>query len=346
MLLGVLSDLQFRRRRFAIAVTGASLVFALSLAVAGLAASFDAEIDATQHAMDAGHWFVAPAASGPFTSFAPIAPAAVAALVAGTPTASPVLITRAPIGRDLIRKDAQIIGVAPGASGSPTDLTSGRAARRDGEAVVSDKLELAPSSTIRVASTDLTVVGTTPSTLLAGGPVVFTTLAQAQQILGAGSIITAVVSDTSPDHLPDGVREVTRSQVHEATLLPLQDAVGTITMMRSMLWLVAALIVGSILYLNAMERTRDVAVFKAIGVSTGSIVGSMMVQAAIIAIAAAVLADGLALLIGPLFPMKSVISVTSLLLMPVISVIIALVASIAGVRRAVSVSPAVAFGGP
>lgn len=346
MLLGVLRDLQFRRRRFAIAVIGAALVFALSLAVAGLAASFDAEIDATQHAMNVDHWFVAPAVSGPFTNFAPIAPASVAAFVAATPTASPVLITRAPIGREVIRKDAQIIGITPGATGSPTNLTRGRAPRTDGEVVVSDKLDLDPGSKIRVATTDLTVVGTTPATLLAGTAVVFTTLAQAQQILGAGPIVTAVVSDSRPAQLPVGVQEVTRAHVHEAALLPLQDAVGTITMMRSMLWLVAALIVGSILYLNAMERTRDVAVFKAIGVSTGSIVGSMMVQAAIVALMAAVLADGLALLIGPLFPMKSVISVTSLLLMPVISVIIALIASIAGVRRAVSVSPAIAFGGP
>ena len=49
MLLTAWRDLQFRRRRFVSAVLGASLVFALSLTVAGLAASFDHEVDATVH---------------------------------------------------------------------------------------------------------------------------------------------------------------------------------------------------------------------------------------------------------------------------------------------------------
>ena len=348
MLRGVLRDLQYRRRRFAIAIIGASLVFALSLATAGLAASFDAEIDATQTAIGATHWFVADAAAGPFTSLNPIAPADAAALAEGDTKASNLLLVRQPVGRTVIRKDVQIVGAEPGSLGSPTtgELTRGRSVQRDGEVVVSDKLDTAPGGKIRVADTDLAVVGTTSATLLGGAPVVFTTLTDARSLLGAGDLTTAVVTATAPANVPTAVREMSPAQEHEATLLPLNDAVGTIAMMRTMLWLVAALIVGSILYLNATERTRDVAVFKAIGVSTGSIVGSMMLQAMVVAVIAAVIADGLALLIGPLFPMRSIITVASLLLMPVIAVVIALISSLAGIRRAVTVSPAVAFGGP
>ena len=43
--------------------------------------------------------------------------------------------------------------------------------------------------------------------------------------------------------------------------------------MRILLWIVAACIVGSIVYVSAIERTRDFAVFKATGASNGSLVG-------------------------------------------------------------------------
>lgn len=59
--------------------------------------------------------------------------------------------------------------------------------------------------------------------------------------------------------------------------------------MSVLLWGVAALIVGSLIYLSALERTRDFAVFKALGVTTAMVLAGLALQAVAVAVAAAVL---------------------------------------------------------
>ena len=54
----------------------------------------------------------------------------------------------------------------------------------------------------------------------------------------------------------------------------------------------------------------------------------------------------LSFVLGPTFPMKVVIPTSALALLPVIAIFVGLAASIAGLRRAVTVDPALAFGGP
>jgi putative ABC transport system permease protein len=117
-------------------------------------------------------------------------------------------------------------------------------------------------------------------------------------------------------------------------------------MLSVLLWIVAALIVGSVIYLSALERTRDFAVLKAVGVSTRSVLAGLCLQAVIVAVFAAVLGGLLSLVLVPVFPMRVVVPTSAFLLLPVTAVLIGLLASAAGLRRAVSIDPALAFGGP
>jgi putative ABC transport system permease protein len=123
-------------------------------------------------------------------------------------------------------------------------------------------------------------------------------------------------------------------------------AQGALTMLSVLLWIVAALIVGSVIYLSALERTRDFAVLKAVGVSTRSVLAGLCLQAVIVAVFAAVLGGLLSLVLVPVFPMRVVVPTSAFLLLPVTAVLIGLLASAAGLRRAVSIDPALAFGGP
>jgi putative ABC transport system permease protein len=109
---------------------------------------------------------------------------------------------------------------------------------------------------------------------------------------------------------------------------------------------VVVLIVGSVVYLSALERLRDFAVFKAIGVPTRSILMGLALQALVIALLAAAVGVVLAQLLAPLFPMIVVVPPGAYMALPVIAVVIGLLASVAGLRRAVVVDPALAFGGP
>jgi putative ABC transport system permease protein len=51
-------------------------------------------------------------------------------------------------------------------------------------------------------------------------------------------------------------------------------------------------------------------------------------------------------LLAPMFPMTVVVPAGAYLALPVVALVIGLLASAAGLRRAVSVDPALAFGGP
>src|SRR5450631_2092425 len=63
-----LRDLQWRRRRFLIGVLAAGLVFALTLLMSGVSASFGNEIKNTVVAFNVDEWVVPSGVSGPFTS--------------------------------------------------------------------------------------------------------------------------------------------------------------------------------------------------------------------------------------------------------------------------------------
>jgi putative ABC transport system permease protein len=165
----------------------------------------------------------------------------------------------------------------------------------------------------------------------------------AQQTLFSGQpLISAVCLRGTPAEIPDGYRIVSRDAAVTDLMRPLQKAYGAISYVAILLWAVAALIVGSLIYLSALERTRDFAVFKAVGVATHWVFAGLALQAVVAAVLGGVLSLGL----GPTFPMRVVVPTSALVLLPVIAVVIGLLASVAGLRRAVTVDPALAFGGP
>jgi putative ABC transport system permease protein len=104
-------------------------------------------------------------------------------------------------------------------------------------------------------------------------------------------------------------------------------------------------VIGSVLYLQALERTRDFAVFKATGTSTAAIGAGLALQAVVLSLTAAVLAAILATVLAPLFPLDVEIPASGYLLLPVVTVIVGLLACSIALRRTARVDPAIAFGG-
>jgi putative ABC transport system permease protein len=116
-----------------------------------------------------------------------------------------------------------------------------------------------------------------------------------------------------------------------------------VSLLSILLWAVAALIVGSMVYLSALERQRDFAIFKATGVSTSAILGGLAVQAVAISLVAAIIGGALAAVLAPNFPLPVAIDRTAKLLLPVLAVLVGLLASLSGLRRVVGIDPALAF---
>jgi putative ABC transport system permease protein len=185
------------------------------------------------------------------------------------------------------------------------------------------------------------------STALAKTPNIFLTTEGLQRVAYNGQpMVTSIGIVGTPRQVPTGYETLDRAVAVGDLMLPLKVAVDAITIVAILLWIVAALIVGSVVYLSALERLRDFAVFQAIGAPTRSILVGLAVQAVVVALLAAALGVALSRVLEQLFPMTVVVPTRAYLALPVIAIVIALLASVAGLRRAVTVDTALAFGGP
>jgi putative ABC transport system permease protein len=245
--------------------------------------------------------------------------------------------------------DVNVFGAPAGSLGLPF-AAHGRSPTKPHDIAISTKLhDYGLGSRIVVAGHPFTVVGTvSDSTALAGAPNVFMTLPDAQQLAFAGQPVASAIAVAGGlrGHAPPGLVVQSPQTAREDLLRVLKQARSSITLMAVLLWVVAAMIIGSVIYLSVLERQKDFAIFKATGVATSSILAGLAVQAIVLSIIAAVLGAGIATLLGPHFPTPVSNTLKANLVLPAIAVVVGFVASLSGLRRAVSVDPALAFGGP
>lgn len=349
MLTAALRDMQWRKRRFAIAVLSTAIIFGMTLVLTGLANGFQTEARRTVDSLGVDLFVVKAGASGPFVGATPFAPVELRR-IAGAPgvdAAAPLAYAGGTATLDDTTRNVDIFGAPERGPGMPA-ASAGRAPARPDEVMVSSTLGRDVGDEVEIASRTLRVVGLVEnSTALANLPNVFLTTEGAQRLVYGGEPLVASIGVRgSLERVPNGYRVVDRAGAIEDLLRPLKVAVNSITIVAVLLWIVAALIVGSVIYLSALERLRDFAVFKAIGVPTRSVMAGLALQAVIVALLAALVGAGLSLLLGPLFPMQVIVPTQAFVALPVIAVVIGLIASAAGLHRAVSVDPALAFGGP
>ena len=74
MLIAALRDMQWRKRRFVIAVLSTAIIFAMTLVLTGLANGFRVEAAKTVDALGVDVFLVKEGASGPFVGATPFAP--------------------------------------------------------------------------------------------------------------------------------------------------------------------------------------------------------------------------------------------------------------------------------
>ena len=103
-------------------------------------------------------------------------------------------------------------------------------------------------------------------------------------VYGGQPLVASIGIRGTLDQVPPGYKAIDRDGAVADLLRPLKVAVNSITIVAVLLWVVAALIVGSVIYLSALERLRDFAVYKAIGVPTGSIAAGLALQAIVVAL--------------------------------------------------------------
>jgi putative ABC transport system permease protein len=185
------------------------------------------------------------------------------------------------------------------------------------------------------------------TTLFAGMPLVFMELDSAQTLLYRGQdLASTILLDGVPTDIPDGVEALAPDEIAEDAMRPLERSISSVNLIRVLLWFVAAMIIGTMIYLSALERRRDVAVLKAVGASTVQLGASIALQGALVALGAALIASVLQIVAVPVFPLEVTVPARAFLQVPGIAVLVSLVAGAVGLRKAVGTDPAMAFAGP
>lgn len=341
-----LRDLQWRRRRFLIATIGTAMVFAMTLILTGATHGFLVEAERVVDSLGIDSYVIEDGAVGPFmgSSRFPEAETLAATQLPGVESAIPVVYGNAILKDRRSPQNVNVYGI-PAQQAPP--MAAGRAASAPDEVAVSTTLGRSIGDDIEIGASALRVVGLVDnSTTLAGQANTFLTVTGAQRVMFSGMpVISAIGLRGTPTQSLHGYRIVDRSDVIEDVVRPLQGGRVALSYMSVLLWAVAALIVGSLIYLSALERTRDFAVFKALGVTTQFLLAGLVLQAVLVAVSAAILGGLLAMALSPLFPILIAVTASAFGLLVATAMVIGLIASFAGLRHAVTVDPVLAFGG-
>jgi putative ABC transport system permease protein len=177
-------------------------------------------------------------------------------------------------------------------------------------------------------------------------PGVFMRIDAAQALLYRGQpLASAVLVDRAGATVPAGFTVLTNDDIASDAMRPLEHSITSVNLIRVLLWFVSAMIIGTMVYLSALERRRDVAVLKAVGASTGQLGTSIALEGVLVALVAAGIASVLQLAMAPRFPLEVAVPSGAYAQVPGIAVLVALAAGAVGLRRAVRTDPALAFSG-
>ena len=337
------SDLRFRARRFAVAGLASSVVLALLLQMTGVVNQLHREPREAVDRFGGSHWIVPTDVDGAFTSNATFPESLVEGAEGGR-----VLLARYRLADDQGNNDldAILIGHEDLPDGAP-ELSDGRLADNAGEVVLADAADFSVGDEVQVGTTPATVVGIVDdASVFAGMPLVFVPLETARAlVVGGEPLISALVVDDVPD-LPAELQALEASAVADDALGPVERPVTTLRLVQILLAVVATLIIGAVVFLATLDRLRDIAVMRAMGVRSSVISLGVVVQSVGVGAVAGVFAVIIQLFLAPVFPLDIHLGTTDRLLLVGVAIVVAAAASYGAIRRTLRIDPSQAFAGP
>lgn len=347
MLLLTFRDLMFRSKRVVVVIAGTTLVFTLLLLMSGLTEQFAREPRLTIQGFGGHTWILRAGATGPFSSAVPLRPN-LTSQIEGVRRSDPVIMARHVLDPRAGPTDIIIVGFAGRESFGAPHPIAGRVPRRSGQIVLDETAGVALGAEVPIGSSTFRVVGLAKErTLFAGMPLAFVPLADALKLVGGEEpVVNAIIVDRPPTAVPPGLVALSVDEIADDSRRPIEQASASINLVRVLLWVVSALIIGGVVLLSAMERRRDFAVMKATGASTRWLLTGLALQGVVIALMSAALAAGVQYFLAPAFPLQVHVTPLALLQLPLVAVVVALAASVGGLRQVASTDPAAAFAGP
>ncbi len=345
MLLLTWRDAQHRVVRFVVVTILAAVVFALLFLMTGLVEQFHREPADTARSFGAEQWAMARGITGPFTASATV-PLALMGTVDAQQKA-PVVVGRGSMHTSNSTHEVVVVGHLIGDLGSPR-VVKGREVRKSGEVVADSSGHAKLGSKIRLGDVAFSVVGLTRNaTILAGVPLVYVTLTDAQDLVfGSRAVVTGFLLNGAGANNSKALTLRTTDYIAADTLKPLENAISSIDLVRGLLWLVATIIIGAVVYLSALDRQRDFAVLKAVGASNRNLATGLGIQAVAVALIAVFISTGLQVLMRPSFPLRIRVPAAAFWQVPLLAAVVALLAAGVGMRKVIISDPAAAFAGP
>ncbi|MGF6835510.1 putative ABC transport system permease protein [Paenarthrobacter sp. TE4293] len=229
----------------------------------------------------------------------------------------------------------------------------------DGTVVIGNslakELSLTAGSRARIGATELTVRDVVDDQWYSHTGVVWTTLGSWRTIAHAApgtATVLAITHDagTSLDLDAANAAAGTVSMDPVASFQALasyKSENGSLMLMQAFLYGISALVIVAFLTVWTVQRTRDIAVLKALGASSAYVLKDALAQAAVVLLAGAVVGGSVGLVGGVFAAQAAPFLITPLTtLVPVLGIVVlGLAGAVLAVRKVTSVDPLLALGG-
>ena len=255
-------------------------------------------------------------------------------------------------------------------------LIAGRDLQRSHyEMVVTDKTGFKLDDIIHLGRDDYKVVGITHGTVSSGGdPLVYISLKDAQELQflysnarirsdrsrGINAVnshmVNAIVARVKSGYDVDSVaRDIARfkhknvyTAKEERTILTqnlIKMASKQIGMFTVILVVVSTIIIALIIYTMTLEKMKEIAIMKLIGIPNSMIIKMIMQETLLLGVLAFIAGNIFAHLIYTKFPKRVVLETPDAWMLFVVVVIASILASLVGVKKVISADPQAAIGG-
>ncbi|MBT2250268.1 ABC transporter permease [Arthrobacter sp. BHU FT2] len=247
-----------------------------------------------------------------------------------------------------------VFGVPVASSLAPADVASGTAVLGSS---VAEALSIQQGDSVAVGGVDLPVAAVVPDQWYSHTSVVWTALpewSRVAHVSDGGQLATAVavtyadgadVDEAAADAAANTVSE-SRTGSFQA-LGSYKSENGSLTLMQAFLYGIAALVIVAFLTVWTIQRTRDIAVLKAMGAPGSYILRDAMAQAAVVLVTGAAAGGAVGVAAGLLAAQAAPFLLTAgTTVLPVVGIIaLGLAGAALAVRRATRVDALLALGG-
>ncbi|PNI09181.1 ABC transporter substrate-binding protein [Arthrobacter sp. AFG7.2] len=247
-----------------------------------------------------------------------------------------------------------VFGVAPGSGLAPVDVSAGTAVVGRS---VADALSLKQGDALTIGGVELAVAAVVENQWYAHTSVVWAALPEWSRLahLSDGEQLATVVAVTYQDGtaVDEAAANAAANTVSTSrtgsfqALGSFKSENGSLTLMQAFLYGISSLVIVAFLTVWTIQRTRDIAVLKALGAPGSYILRDAMTQAAIVLVAGAGAGGVIGVATGLLAAQAAPFLLTpATTLVPVVGIIaLGLAGAALAVRRVTTIDPLLALGG-